>query len=119
MMQSRPSRTQEEVLRVMRQLPGCSSAQGEQLTEDGLFSMDIALQLPSGARVAVEVDGPTHYVTSSSGAVQLNGATQLRNRLLEARGWKVLSVPAKVWDRVNEGGKAAQLAYLQKLIIGE
>ena len=58
-----------------------------------------------------EVDGPTHYVTSSSGAVHLNGATQLRNRLLEARGWKVLSVPAKVWHRVKEGGKAAQLLF--------
>jgi hypothetical protein len=66
----------------------------------------------------VEVDGPTHYVTSSSGAMQLNGATQLRNRLLVARGWRVVSVPFVEWNRAKGGGKAAQLAYLQPLILG-
>jgi hypothetical protein len=49
---------------------------------------------------------------------QLDGATQLRNRLLEARGWRVVSVPAVQWTSMT-GGKAAQLAYLKKLIIRE
>ena len=63
------------------------------------------------------MDGPSHYVTSSSssGALRLNGATQLRNRLLEARGWRMVSVPAVQRTRMP-GGQAARLAYLERLM---
>ena len=84
------SRLQQRVhdaLRGMGQLPEL-----EALTEDGLFSIDIALPA-SGQddrpKTAVEVDGPSHF-TSSGGKT---GSTQLRDFLLEQRGWRVVSLP--------------------------
>ncbi|KAG1677590.1 hypothetical protein FOA52_014488 [Chlamydomonas sp. UWO 241] len=105
---ARPSRTQLEVLAVVRQLPGCSGATSGQATDDGLFCIDIAVNLPDGSRLAVEVNGPTHFLSSPPG--RLNGATLLRNRLLEARSWRVVSVPARTgWDpRAKEGQQAAR-----------
>ncbi|KAG1673221.1 hypothetical protein FOA52_013101 [Chlamydomonas sp. UWO 241] len=73
-----PSRVQLEVLAVVRQLPGCSGAASEQASDDGLFSIDIAVQFPDGSRLAVEVDGPIHFL---SNALTLpKGATRLRAR---------------------------------------
>ncbi|KAG1677580.1 hypothetical protein FOA52_014478 [Chlamydomonas sp. UWO 241] len=106
-----------DVLAVVRQLPGCSGATYEQATDDGLFSIDIAVHLPDGSRLAVEVDGPQHFLSSPSG--RLNGATLLRNRLLEARGWRVVSVPARTgWDPHAEQGQHAARDYLVSLGVG-
>ena len=44
--------TQEHVLQAVRELPGCEGATCEQLTEDGLLSIDVALQLPEGGKVS-------------------------------------------------------------------
>eukprot|EP00666_Eupelagonemidae_sp_cell4sb_P013749 gene13749-biopygen23710 len=44
--------------------------------------------------VAIEVDGPSHYAAGSE--VPL-GATLLRRRLLEARGWRVVPIPYFDW----------------------
>ena len=51
------------------------------------------------ARVAIEVDGPTHFLAhkDSTNRFIRNGSTKLRDRLLEARGWSVLSVPVVEW----------------------
>jgi hypothetical protein len=50
-----PSAVQLEVLvvvlAVVRQLPGCSDATSKQAMDDGLFSIDIAVQLPDGRRL--------------------------------------------------------------------
>ena len=64
----------------------------EALTDDGLFSIDIALpesKQDGRPMTAVEVDGPQHF-TSSGGKT---GSTQLRDYLLEQRGWRVVSLP--------------------------
>ncbi|KAG1653888.1 hypothetical protein FOA52_011710 [Chlamydomonas sp. UWO 241] len=112
-----PSRVQLEVLAVVRQLPGCSGATSEQVTDDGLFSIDIAVQLPDGSRLAVEVDGPTHHLSSPLG--RLNGAALLRNRLLEARGKRVVSVPVMTgWVVVAKKGQQAAQDYLLSLGVG-
>ncbi|KAG1660821.1 hypothetical protein FOA52_010246 [Chlamydomonas sp. UWO 241] len=112
-----PSQVQLEVLAVVRQLPGCSDATSEQATDDGLFSINIAVQLPDGSRLAVEVDGPSHFLRNPPG--RLNGAALLRNRLLEARGWRVVSVPVMTgWvPRAKQGQQAAQ-EYLLSLGVG-
>ncbi|KAG1679153.1 hypothetical protein FOA52_000508 [Chlamydomonas sp. UWO 241] len=107
------SHTQLQVLDAVRQLPDCSGASSEHLTDDKLFSVDIAVQLPCGQKLAVEVDGPTHFL--SNVPTVPNGATRLRNRLLEARGWRVVSVPAKEWDRHFTKGKQAAHDYLTSL----
>ncbi|KAG1658036.1 hypothetical protein FOA52_014348 [Chlamydomonas sp. UWO 241] len=53
------SQTQLQVFDVVRQLPGCAGATSEHLTSDKLFSIDIAVKLPDGQKLAVEVDGYT------------------------------------------------------------
>ncbi len=112
---SSPSRVQLEVLAAVRQLPGCSGATSEQLTDDGLFSIDIALLLSDGTKLAMEVDGPTHFFSNKP--AMATGETLLRTRLLEARGWRVISVPVVHWQRKVAGrGEAACQAYLASLM---
>ena len=55
------------------------------------YSLDLAL--PS-SRVAVEVDGPSHFLLPDGRGVRKpNGPTLLKRRLLAAAGWRVISVP--------------------------
>ena len=87
-----------------------AAPQSEHLTEDGLFSIDVALLARDGlCKVAVEVDGPTHF--SSSGAKM--GSTLLRDLLLEHRGWTVVSMP--YWS-INAAHSDADL---KTLLAGE
>ena len=98
MLNACPSRTQLEIFEAIRCLPGCYDATSEYVTEDGFFSIDIALKL-NGQKLAIEVDGPTHFLSDSK---TLNGSTVLRNRLLEKRGWKVVSISvATQWHHSN------------------
>ena len=97
------SRTQLNILQAIRSLPECSEAKGEFLTADGFFSIDIALTRADGTKVAIEVDGPTHFMSNNH--TRINGSTALRNRLLEARGWRVVSVSVEAWSRVPQGGE--------------
>lgn len=69
----------------------------ERRTDDGLFSIDIAVD---PCMLAIEVDGPTHFVRNTR---QPLGLTRGRARLLAARGWRVVSLPFFEWP----GGKAA------------
>lgn len=55
--------------------------------EEGLISIDIALQSASGANVAISVDASTHF--SVNAPYRPLGKTLLRWRMLTARGWKV------------------------------
>ncbi len=118
------SRRHREVFEVLRQLPGCSGAICEHKTEDSLFSMDIGLELPppssssegKSVKLAIEVDGPWHFMSNKP--TMATGETRLRNFLLEARGWRVVSVPVgphDPWDRLDDQSRAA---YLQGLIGG-
>ena len=60
------------------------------------YSLDLAL--PS-SRVAVEVDGPSHFLLPDGRGVRKpNGPTLLKRRLLRAAGWRVISVPFYEWD---------------------
>ena len=113
---TRVSRLQRDVARVMAEELGVESAM-EVETEDALFCIDI---VPRGSRVAVEVDGPSHFVRvlQSSGAVEgktttawawkESGATLARHTLLWAHGWTVVSVPFFEWDAC--GGDAVRQA---------
>jgi hypothetical protein len=53
--------------------------------------IDISLDY-LGRRIAIEVDGPSHFIKTADGAYKPNGETLLRNRLLEGAGWRVVSV---------------------------
>jgi hypothetical protein len=70
----------------------------EYITADGLFSIDLAIV---DRRIAVEfrVDGPSHFTTNT---LEPLGHTRLRDRLLSAMGWCVVSIPFYEWDRLHQ-----------------
>ncbi|EOD25854.1 hypothetical protein EMIHUDRAFT_206042 [Emiliania huxleyi CCMP1516] len=71
------------------------------------YSLDLAL--PS-SRIAIEVDGPSHFLLPDSQGVRApNGPTKLKRRLLAAAGWRA---PATVSTLERECGMVIPLAYL-------
>jgi ABC-type transporter Mla MlaB component len=70
------SPTQLQVLDEIRHLPGCSGATSGHLTDDGLFSIDIAVQLPGAQKLAVQVDGPTHFLRNAPRAQRRDAPAQ-------------------------------------------
>ena len=102
-----PSQTQNEVSRVLTALGW--SHEEEHRTEEGL-SLDMAR--PS-MKVAVEFDGPTHYLLGgASGRITPNGATSFKRRLLRILGWEVISIPYFEWNEVRSS-KETREAYLR------
>jgi hypothetical protein len=84
----------------------------EHLTPDGLLSIDIAIihnrvnteSSPSASRVAIEVDGPSHYSVNvdEQGGFHSLGSTMLRDRVLARQGWMVISIPWWEWRERGE-----------------
>ena len=69
--------------------------QAQQAVGDGTRVVDVLLTWPGG-RLAVEVDGPHHFLTDpDTGARRRNGATVLRDAQLRRWGIDVLSVPVE------------------------
>jgi len=98
---SKASRLQQSVFTTLQQLPATTWQQPpvmEQRTADGAFSIDIAAVTAAGVALAIEVDGPWHFVRPDN---RLNGPTQYRNRALAARGYTVISIPYWEWGRLN------------------
>jgi hypothetical protein len=88
---------------------------------DGLLHVDIVAIPPSGARTAVEVDGPSHFLRvlssdDASAVGPLTGATVLRNRLLRSAaagfGGSLAVVRFDAWDACR-GDAAREDALLQ------
>ena len=84
-------------------------------------------------RIAIEVDGPGHYVRIIDGARELstnanpndqfadhcenrvNGPTTLKHRLLSHLGWDIIHLP--YWEYQNLGGnRDEEMAYCKKLL---
>jgi hypothetical protein len=105
--ESAASKVQGQVYQVLSSFGGAMHPVLEHVAEGGLFCIDIALKPKAGPgqRVAVEVDGPTHYTRSRP--YRELGATVLRRRLLEWHGWRVVSVPVREWRQ--QGDKAGYL----------
>jgi hypothetical protein len=81
----------------------------EYITDDGLFSLDIALK---GRKLCIEVDGPSHF--SRNIPTQRMGPDVLRRRFLEADGWAMVNV---LWWEWSEQVKTnRRTAYLAKLL---
>ncbi|KAF6259140.1 hypothetical protein COO60DRAFT_1638610 [Scenedesmus sp. NREL 46B-D3] len=59
-----------------------SSTRSKRLDEQALLSIDIAGVTADGVRLAIEVDGPAHFLWPGN---RLDGSTQHRNRVLAAR----------------------------------
>ncbi|KAL3908031.1 MAG: hypothetical protein SGPRY_009954, partial [Prymnesium sp.] len=58
------------------------------------YSIDFVIE-SAGRPVAIEVDGPIHYLGTSK---LPRGATVLKRRQLEAFGWRVVSLPYWEWQ---------------------
>ncbi|PNH01278.1 hypothetical protein TSOC_012847 [Tetrabaena socialis] len=97
--------------------PRIVSLSREQQVEGMVGRVDVVVELAGGRRVAVEVDGPMHFMANDPHTRYLNGATQLRDRQLE---WlfgagNVVSVPYWEWDRVRRD-RGREEGYLLRLL---
>jgi hypothetical protein len=72
-------------------------------------SIDIAVE-GAGAPVAVEVDGPTHFLLDG----RQDGSTTLRNRMLAAHGWRVVVLDYRAWGELRT--EAQREEYLRRLL---
>jgi very-short-patch-repair endonuclease len=88
------SKGQREVGECLRRLG--VSHQLECITADGLFSIDLAVV---DRRIAIEFDGPSHFTRNT---LEPLGHTRLRDRLLSAMGWRVVSIPFFDWGRLQQ-----------------
>ena len=93
-MEAQPSRLQLAVRDALREMG--FEPQEEVATPHG-YSIDLVVEA-GGRRVAVEVDGPSHFLGTSRMAT---GATKLKRRQLEAFGWRLLSVPYWEWSALK------------------
>jgi hypothetical protein len=80
----------------------------EWLTDDGLFSIDIAFSV-NGTPVALEVDGAHHYTNSKP--LRPLSDVAIRRRLLQHRGWAVVNLGYQEWEALqsNVGGSRSNL----------
>jgi very-short-patch-repair endonuclease len=88
------SKGQREVGECLRRLG--VSHELECITADGLFSIDLAVV---DRRIAIEFDGPSHFTRNT---LEPLGHTRLRDRLLSAMGWRVVSIPFFDWGRLQQ-----------------
>ena len=88
------SRNQDKVSDVLRKSLDWAH-ESEYITDEGL-SLDMA---SPAERVAVEFDGPSHFAATAEGAYVRNGRTLFKQRILEATGWELFSIP---WYRYRD-----------------
>jgi RAP domain/FAST kinase-like protein, subdomain 1/FAST kinase-like protein, subdomain 2 len=115
--EAKPSRLQNHVVESLRALEAVSQVEVEVSTKSG-YSLD-AVVMFRGERIAVEVDGPSHFVGGQSRSA--NGATVLKHRQLRAlEGWNLVTIPYWEWNAIDTGSnkerKEMKERYLQKLL---
>eukprot|EP00747_Dinoflagellata_sp_TGD_P158260 gnl/TRDRNA2_/TRDRNA2_177801_c3_seq1.p1 gnl/TRDRNA2_/TRDRNA2_177801_c3~~gnl/TRDRNA2_/TRDRNA2_177801_c3_seq1.p1 ORF type:complete len:220 (+),score=31.92 gnl/TRDRNA2_/TRDRNA2_177801_c3_seq1:164-823(+) len=103
--QSSPSNLQQDILAVLAEFS--ADVHEEFRTQEG-YSIDVRV-LWEGKYVAVEVDGPSHFLAGCGGRSP-TGATMLKHRQLRALGWQVVVVPYFEWDGLTSA--AARYQYL-------
>ena len=92
---ARPSGLQRSVAAALAAVWG-PGFEEEHLEPRTGYSLDLAF--PS-SRIAIEVDGPSHFLLPDGRGVRKpNGPTLLKRRLLAAAGWRVISVPFYRWN---------------------
>jgi hypothetical protein len=105
---AKASDLQRSVFAALQALPSDTWQQPpvlEQRTADGALSIDIAATTRSGARLAIEVDGPSQLTQP---ACTHNGPTLFRNRALAARGCVVVSIPHWMWRNWRDATQQQQ-----------
>jgi len=90
------SRMQRLVARELRAVGGVRSVEEEVVVAQG-YTVDLLVQHADFGPLAVEVDGPHHFL--SEGSRRPTGATQLKRRQLRSSGLRLVSLP--YWE-LNE-----------------
>jgi hypothetical protein len=102
------SRLQGSVYTALLQLPPDiwkQQPQQEQPTADKACLIDIAGVTAAGVKVAIEVDGPYHYVQLDN---TLSGPTLCRNRALAAQGYALICIAYWEWRTLRSKGEQQQ-----------
>jgi hypothetical protein len=102
---------------VLSSMPGVEVVGLEQRDKhDASRSIDIVARY-KGQLLALEVDGPQHFTWPGQ---RPTGDTLERNRALERRGYRVVSVPVNPgWDQQRRQQQQQQQRYLQGLLDGQ
>jgi very-short-patch-repair endonuclease len=79
---------------------------------DGLYSINFAMV---ERRIALEFDGPSHFTRNT---LEPLGHTRLRDRLLSAMGWHVVSIPFFEWDRLQRPEQMDSYVYMLVALAG-
>ena len=103
------SSLQSNIVRAIR--AQCAHVQEEYRCETTGYSIDAVATLKNGDRIAVEVDGPSHYL---GGSQQPTGATQLKRRQLRHFGLRLVSTPYWEWGRSSNGAVASLAKHFQE-----
>ena len=96
--EGRPSRLQRQVVAALKALG--HEPREEVRTPQG-YSLDGVVCI-SGREVAIEVDGPSHFVGRTHAPT---GATALKRRQLRAAGWALVPVPYWQWNALDATGQ--------------
>ena len=94
-----PSQLQSDVVEEIRSSYDIANVEEEHRCEVSGYSIDALVTLNDGERIAVEVDGPSHFVGRSQ---QPNGGTLLKHRQLRYFGWRLEDVKYWEWDHSKE-----------------
>jgi len=109
--EAQSSRLQRQVAQTLVSLG--ASVQEEVVLEEG-YSLDVVVDW-HGERLAIEVDGPSHFLGREPTC-----ATALKRRQLEHFGWRLISVPYWKWDELDhpeqKTAQRQQTAYLSALL---
>jgi len=109
-----PSLLQRDVAKALALLG--ASVQEEMVLEEG-YSLDLVVDCGGEELIAVEVDGPSHFV----GRVP-TGATLLKRRQLRHSGWRLVTVPYWEWNELAHSDKSTEreqrAVYLSSLLAG-
>lgn len=94
---------------------------------EGLLDLDIVATSTSGTRLAIEVDGPMHFLSNIRDSKSQyirgppNGNTLIRNRILNKQRLKqegfsgsLIFIPCYEWPEST--GENSQISYLKSLI---
>ena len=97
--EGQPSQLQSEVVQEIRSTGDIADVEEEYRCKVSGYSIDALVTLKHGERIAVEVDGPSHFVGRSH---QPTGATLLKHRQLRFFEWRLESVKYWEWEHSKE-----------------
>jgi hypothetical protein len=111
--QQRRTGIERSVFAAAQRLATLTGCRQEARTHDGAFSIDVAAKhAASGRLLAIEADGPTHFLRPGR---RPTGDTLARNRALAARRYVVVCVPWWEWAKVQGDAKAEEAYLAQKV----